>query len=252
MRVYIAGPMSNVPDNNRKAFARAEERLKLMGHVPINPYHLGSKELQAVAADMGVEFRATPEYAALLERCIFEVSMSDAVVLLPGWEDSTGARREKTAAEGIGIPCYPYDDFCPTLRWTGDPHCGPVKQYAGDAGFDLYVERTMHIPYNCFVDVPLGISVQLPTGMWAMLTGRSSTLRNRHLLVIQGIIDNGYRGPLYAGVQNLGSRATVIERGERIAQLIPMPLEAAKIDTVKVDNLDVSDRGERGFGSTGV
>ena len=128
----------------------------------------------------------------------------------------------------------------------------PTKHYEGDAGFDLICSQTTNIPYQEFVDVPCGINVQLPPGVWAMITGRSSTLRKRHLLVSQGIIDNGYRGPIYAGVQNLGSRAAVVEEGERIAQLIPFPLTAQNLQFAYVDELDESDRGEAGFGSTGT
>lgn len=138
------------------------------------------------------------------------------------------------------------------LKWTGDEMCAPVRNYTGDAGFDLVVSEDTFVPMGEFRDVPLGISVELPEGVWAMLTGRSSTLRRRGLLVTMGIIDNGYRGPLYAGCQNVSQAAQRVLRGERIAQLIPYRLESPDLGLTRVDELGESDRGQSGFGSTGL
>jgi dUTP pyrophosphatase len=128
----------------------------------------------------------------------------------------------------------------------------PTRAYEGDAGFDLYVNMTTNIPAGGFVDVPMGCSVQLPDGVWAMITGRSSTVRNLDLLVTTGIIDSGYRGPLFAGVRSLRTDDYTVKRGERIAQLIPFPNVAAELHATPVDVLSPSDRGEAGFGSSGV
>lgn len=144
-----------------------------------------------------------------------------------------------------------------TMYWTGEGK-EPTRAHAGDAGFDLYVTECPNtasgrwlIPKGEFVDVDCGISVELPKGVWAMITGRSSTLRKRRLLVATGIIDHGYRGKLFAGVQNLTQDPIVVEPGERLAQLIPFPLVAARLDLARVDVLNPSERGTQGFGSTG-
>lgn len=143
------------------------------------------------------------------------------------------------------------------IYYTGDG-LAPARVHQGDAGFDLFVHpnpgnRTgkWFIPGHSFIDIDCGISMELPQGVWGMITGRSSTLRKRQLLVATGIIDQGYRGPLYSGVQNLSPNMTVVEPGERLAQLIPFPLVADRIDLVRVDELNDSDRGVNGFGSTG-
>lgn len=127
----------------------------------------------------------------------------------------------------------------------------PTRALPGDAGFDLYVSQDTKIPPGGFVDIPCDVAVQLPPGVWSMLVGRSSTLRKRNLLVNTGIIDAGYRGPLYAGVWNLGSEPVVVEAGDRVAQLIPFPLTAEGIVPEFVPELDESERGNAGFGSTG-
>jgi dUTP pyrophosphatase len=139
------------------------------------------------------------------------------------------------------------------VRWTGDPGCAPVTGYPGDAGLDLVVAKDTTIGFDQFVDVDLGISVEMPPGTWGMLTGRSSTMRKRGLLVTQGIIDNGYRGPLYAGVRNLSEGRVELKRGERIAQLILLPLPADSPPPLeRVPALSESHRGTNGFGSTGI
>lgn len=138
------------------------------------------------------------------------------------------------------------------VNWTGHPSHEPQRTYEGDAGWDLVCSEARTIRPGGFQDVPCGIRVELPGGTWAMITGRSSTLRRRGLLVSQGIIDNGYRGPLFAGVWNLGDEKQTVEVGERIAQLIPFPLLPPHMDLLRAQDLRDSDRGEQGFGSTGT
>lgn len=132
----------------------------------------------------------------------------------------------------------------------------PTRSNDGDAGFDLYTSEDTLIPAGEFCDVPCGIRVALPPGMWARITGRSSTLRKRGLLVAEGIIDTGYRGPLYAGVRNLENDDKWVRKGDRIAQLIPhenvaCAHHAVAIDRGLFDRIPGDGRGEAGFGSTG-
>lgn len=137
------------------------------------------------------------------------------------------------------------------INYTGEEDCEPRRVYDGDAGFDLFCSERTNVPYGGFADVPCGVSVELPSGVWAMITGRSSTLRKRKLLVSQGIIDNEYRGPLFAGCWNLSDKSATVERGERIAQLIPFHQASADLVMKRVEELPLSERGEKGFGSTG-
>lgn len=127
----------------------------------------------------------------------------------------------------------------------------PERQYGGDAGFDLPIPRRVVVPPGEFVDVPSAYRAAPPEGYWLRITGRSSTLRRYGLLVNESVIDGGWRGPLVAGVRNLGSESVVLERGMRVAQVIPQRLDAALIDSRLVSELRPGDRGERGFGSTG-
>lgn len=128
----------------------------------------------------------------------------------------------------------------------------PTRAYGDDAGVDLYVTEDLTIPGGAFVDIPTNIGVELPPWAWAFLVGRSSTLRKKGLLVNPGIIDPGYRGELYAGVQNMGALPVEIKAGERLAQLILMNNATRKISPEWALELGGSDRGNNGFGSSGI
>lgn len=126
----------------------------------------------------------------------------------------------------------------------------PTRSYEGDAGFDLYCSESMVLQPGDYLDIPTAVQVALPTGYWALITGRSSTWRKRNLLVVDGVIDNGYRGELFSAVYNTGQSAVVIDRGERLAQMILLPVWGGRL--VQVEELPASERGSNGFGSTGA
>lgn len=135
--------------------------------------------------------------------------------------------------------------------WTG-LGAAPNLAHEDDAGFDLAYHGDVHIVVRPdeTVNIPTGIRIQLPYGIWGMITGRSSTFK-RNLLTPLSVIDNGYRGDLFAIVRNIGNRPIEIMPGERIAQLIPIAQMADIIDWQHVDELDETERGTDGFGSTG-
>jgi dUTP pyrophosphatase len=129
----------------------------------------------------------------------------------------------------------------------------PGMAYSDDAGFDLITAVDTEIPPHAFADVPTTITgVQCPQGTWLLITGRSSTVRKRGLLVPSGIIDCGWRGPLFAGVWNLTGDPVVVRAGERVAQAILHHSVTENHPIQVVDELDPHPRGLSGFGSTGV
>jgi deoxyuridine 5'-triphosphate nucleotidohydrolase len=259
-RIYLMGPMSGLPDDNYPAFEEAARQLRAIGYVVVSPHEGGATaEEIAMSKELGAAFRDTPEYAAILKRTVAMMVTCDAIAQLPGWEESRGSQREMSVARLALMQARPIAWFlenppcsCDYISWSGRSDCMPMRgKYQGDAGFDLVVAESVVIRFGDSLDVPMGVQVQMPPGLWAMIIGRSSTLRSRGLLVQTNVIDNGYRGDLFAMVQNMSSKTVTVERGERIAQLIPLPLVSPTLGLVN-EALKPSDRGDSAFGSTGL
>jgi len=124
----------------------------------------------------------------------------------------------------------------------------PAYGYPGDAGMDLAVVGEHILSPGASMDLPTGLRIELPEGVWARITGRSSTLRQRGLFVNEGVIDQGYRGELFIYVTNRNARPATIESGTRLAQLILAPVVRYPVVEGAVGE---SVRGAKGFGSTG-
>ena len=99
--------------------------------------------------------------------------------------------------------------------------------------------------------VPTGVAVAVPDGHAGLVTPRSGLAARHGLGVVNGpgVVDAGYRGELTVILINHGEQALDLVRGERIAQLVVVPV--AEQEFVEVDELPVSARGDGGFGSTG-
>jgi dUTP pyrophosphatase len=131
-----------------------------------------------------------------------------------------------------------------------DGHEPPKRAYADDAGVDLTCVQDYEVLPGQFVDVRTQVdAVQLPDGYWGLITGRSSALRRWNLHVPVGVIDPGWRGPLFVGIWNLSPEPIIITAGVRLGQLILLPNNPAPV--LAVDKVDDAPRGVSGFGSTG-
>ena len=129
----------------------------------------------------------------------------------------------------------------------------PKSAYAGDAGIDLRsVEDVMLMPFQRKL-LSTGIAVAIPEGYAGFVLPRSGSAIKQGLSLVNapGLIDSGYRGELKCIVVNLGSENPIhIEVGDRIAQLVIMKVEAPEL--FEVDELDKTQRGSGGFGSSGT
>jgi dUTP pyrophosphatase len=120
--------------------------------------------------------------------------------------------------------------------------------YKGDAGYDLYVNEQTVIPSRSVKDVSTGIYIDPKASIWFEIKARSSTFKNLGLEVQDAVIDKGYRGELFAIVHNSNDFDVVISFGSRICQIVPHLLLPCKFILGK---LSKSERGDKGFGSTG-
>ena len=132
----------------------------------------------------------------------------------------------------------------------------PLPAYAseGSAGMDLRaaIEAEQRVAPGERLQIPTGLIVELPVGWEGQVRPRSG-LALRHgvtLLNSPGTIDSDYRGEVKVILINLGQSDFVVQRSDRIAQLVVSPV--AQVVVVEVDSLSSTGRGEGGFGSTGV
>lgn len=130
-----------------------------------------------------------------------------------------------------------YEDAKPPTRGSNEA-----------AGYDLYSHESETVVPKQIKLIDTGISIKVPEGTYGRIAPRSSVSK-RGILINAGVIDRDYRGPVKIMIHNLSNNDYIINKNDRIAQLI---LEQIKTPPVElVEELDNTDRGEGGFGSTG-
>lgn len=125
----------------------------------------------------------------------------------------------------------------------------PVRQNEGDAGYDLYSYENKVIQPGKWELVDTGISFTVPQGTYGRIAPRSG-LSCKGLMVNAGVIDRGYTGPVKVLLINLNEEDFMICKGDRIAQVILESIQTPEI--ILVNDLETSQRGSGGFGSSGV
>ncbi|MCJ7682285.1 MAG: dUTP diphosphatase [Candidatus Aminicenantes bacterium] len=125
----------------------------------------------------------------------------------------------------------------------------PSYGHPGDAGMDLYAVEDVVLERGNPVPVPTGIQVAIPEGYVGLVWDKSGvSLNGVHRLA--GVIDAGYRGEIRVVLINLTEKPYTVLKGKKIAQMLIQPVVTAEIE--EANNLDGTDRGEGGFGSTGL
>ena len=129
----------------------------------------------------------------------------------------------------------------------------PTYGSAAAAGADLYAcaDADIVIESGATVLVHTGVAMAIPDGYVGLIFARSGLATKRGLAPANkvGVVDSDYRGEIMVALHNHSSEAQTISHGERIAQMVFMPYAAADFDLV--DELDSTERGAGGFGSTG-
>ena len=126
----------------------------------------------------------------------------------------------------------------------------PSRGSAGAAGYDLCAASNCIIPSRSKGIVVTGLAVSLPPGTYARIAPRSGLAIRNFIDVGAGVVDSDYRGEIKVILFNHSAEDFVVQAGDRIAQLILKRIETPQVK--KVAALDDTDRGARGFGSTGT
>lgn len=136
----------------------------------------------------------------------------------------------------------------------------PTKAHEDDAGFDLYAPQDFvikgNISSNFYIHnfslssaiVDTGVHIAIPKGYVGMIKSKSG-LNVKKGLIAEGVIDSGYTGSIVVKLYNLSQYERQFNRGDKIAQLVIMPISTEGLELV--DKLDDTERGTGGFGSTG-
>jgi dUTP pyrophosphatase len=128
----------------------------------------------------------------------------------------------------------------------------PTRAHDGDAGVDLYACEAAHLGPGERWSVGTGVAVEIPEGHAGLVLPRSGLARDHGIALVNspGLIDAGYRGEVRVLLLNTDPAEIFrLEAGERIAQLVIVPIELA--EPVEVEALAESARGDGGFGSSG-
>ena len=130
----------------------------------------------------------------------------------------------------------------------------PQRSTEGSAGMDLCarIDEPVTVPAGGRVGIPTGIAMGLPGPETVGLVFARSGLAVKHGLTLSngvGVIDSDYTGEIKVGLVNLSDKAYTIEPGERIAQMVFVPVVQAEFNLVA--DFDATDRGEGGFGHSG-
>ena len=125
----------------------------------------------------------------------------------------------------------------------------PTRATVGSAGYDLYSPDSGTIQPMERLLIPLHISIQLPVGTYGQIAPRSGLALKYGIQVGAGVIDEDYRGNVGVLLFNVSDKPFEFKKGDRVAQLIVKSYKSPEIK--QVEQLDESNRGDGGFGSSG-
>ena len=139
-----------------------------------------------------------------------------------------------------------------TLRIKNESSWPLSRATDGAIGYDLRacIETERYIQPGQRWKIDTGIRISLPPGMGALVQPRSGMALHHGVICATGVIDRDYRGRIAAVLINYSTESFKVNPGDRIAQLVPI-LVPDGLEVLEVEELDDTERGESGFGSTG-
>ena len=143
---------------------------------------------------------------------------------------------------------------CDVLKVTllSDTAIPPVRKHQNDAGVDLFSPVETSLAPGERWNAPFDLAVEIPDGYVGMMCSRSGmAMRGISVYGAPGIIDSGYRGCIRVNLINLAQERVDIHVGDRIAQLLVVPITLPRVEVVESLSESTDGRGDGGFGSTG-
>lgn len=124
----------------------------------------------------------------------------------------------------------------------------PTRAHEWDAGLDLYSRENAVVFQNSGGIFDTGVRIAIPQGYCGFIKSKSG-MNVKHSIQSEGVIDSGYTGTIHVKLFNHGTRAVEIKEGQKIAQLVILKCELPELELA--DELEGTERGNGGFGSTG-
>ena len=124
----------------------------------------------------------------------------------------------------------------------------PTRAHKQDAGLDLYTPHGAYLWPGDSTVIDTGVHVEIPEGYVGMLKSKSG-LNTRYGICGEGVVDAGYTGSIRAKLYNHGERPYGFKKGDKIIQLVLLPIITPELTLV--DSFEETERGDGGFGSTG-
>lgn len=124
----------------------------------------------------------------------------------------------------------------------------PTRAHEADAGYDLYSTHDAVVFGNDSEKFDTGVHVEIPAGYVGMLKSKSG-LNVKCNITSEGVIDSGYTGSICVKLYNHGENPVYIKMGQKISQLVILPIITPELELV--DQLEETERGTGGFGSSG-
>lgn len=125
----------------------------------------------------------------------------------------------------------------------------PEKAHETDAGYDLRTPIPVRIPAGGSATIDTGVHIAIPEGFFGKLESKSGLNVKHNIVSLGGVIDAGYTGSVVIKLYNLGKQDYIFQTGEKIVQMIIQPCANFNIEQVKT--LGDTERGDKGFGSSG-
>jgi len=199
----------------------------------------------------------TPHTCSAVRRAVF-VTLSVTTWLIAAYRTATQPAGKRYAEQTAGTnpnataKTDKENDLQLRIKKLAPEAQLPTRAHDTDAGFDLYANTTVTVASGKNVLVPTGIAVSLPQGTVGLIHPRSG-LAAKHMITVlnaPGTVDEGYTGEVLVNLVNHGRKPYVVHEGDRIAQLLIQAVEHPIVHVV--DQLQPTERGIQGHGSTGV